>query len=97
MNVGHLASIADRLVRERKAVVTQGAVVVNLRELGVDKLLGGGLVVRKLKVTVPLAVPRAKEKIEKAGGTLEAEIVDKEAVIADRDAKAKEKREKEKK
>jgi large subunit ribosomal protein L15 len=94
MNVGHLSSIADTLVRERKAVVTQGAYVMNLRELGVDKLLGSGKVTKKLKITVPLAVPAAKEKIEAAGGTLEADIVDKETVVSEREARAEEFRKK---
>jgi large subunit ribosomal protein L15 len=90
MNVNHLSSIADRLVLERKAVVTQGAIVINLRELGIDKLLGSGKVARKLKVTVPRASPGAKEKIEAAGGTLDAEIVDKESVLAKRKQNATE-------
>lgn len=98
MNVGHLASIADRLVSEKKALVTQGAVVINLHELGVTKLLGGGTVKRKLKITVFKAVPAAKEKIEAVGGTLDATmIVDKETVIADRQARAENFRKKNKK
>jgi large subunit ribosomal protein L15 len=97
MNVGHLSSIADTLVAQRKAVVTQGAVVINLRELGITKLLGSGKVTKKLKVSVPTAVPAAKEKIEAAGGSLDAEIVDKEAVIAEREAKAEEYRKKNRK
>jgi large subunit ribosomal protein L15 len=94
MNVGHLSSIADSLVLQRKAVVTQGAIVVNLRELGIDKLLGSGKVAKKLKISVPLAAPAAKEKIEAAGGTLDSEIVDKEAVIAAREERAAEFRKK---
>jgi large subunit ribosomal protein L15 len=91
INVGHLSSIADRLVAERKAVVTQGAYVINLREIGVTKLLGTGKVVNKLKVSVPIVVPGAKEKIEAAGGSVDAEIiVDKDAVKAAREAKSAE-------
>ena len=75
---------------QRKAIVTQGAVVINLRELGIDKLLGSGKVVRKLKVSVPLAVPLAKEKIEKAGGTVDGAIADREGVIAARKERAAE-------
>jgi large subunit ribosomal protein L15 len=91
INIGHLASIADRLVADRKAAVTQGAVVVNLREMGIDKLLGSGKVARKLKVSVAIASPGAKKKIEAAGGSLDAPlIVDKVQVKTDRDARAKE-------
>lgn len=97
MNVGHLSSIADRLVAERKAVMAQGAIVIQLRELGITKLLGGGVVKKKLKISVDSAVPAAKEKIEAAGGSLDAAIVDKEQVKTDREARAEEFRQKHKK
>lgn len=91
MNVGHLSSIADRLVEERKAAVTQGAYVINLRELGVTKLLGAGKVAKKLKITVPIIAPAAKEKIEAAGGSVDAAVVvDKDAVKVAREARAAE-------
>jgi large subunit ribosomal protein L15 len=94
INVGHLNSIADSLVREKKAIVTQGAVVINLREMGITKLLGSGKVTKKLKIAVQFAVPAAKEKLEAAGGSLDAEIVDKEQVKSDREARAEEFRKK---
>jgi len=94
MNVGHLSSIADRLVADKKALVTQGAVVINLNELGITKLLGAGTVKRKLKIVVKIAVPMAKEKIEALGGTIDSEIVDKEAVKSVREARAAEFRKK---
>ena len=90
MNVGHLSSIADRLVAERKAVVTQGAVVINLRELGVTKLLGSGKLTKKLKVSVAFATPSAVEKIEATGGSVDAKVMDKATVISDRQARAAE-------
>jgi large subunit ribosomal protein L15 len=89
MNAGHLSSIADRLVGERKAAITQGAYVINLRELGVTKLLSAGKVTKKLKVSVPIATPNAVKKIVAAGGNVDAEkVVDKEQVKGDREAKA---------
>jgi large subunit ribosomal protein L15 len=97
INVGHLSSVADRLVRERLAAETQGAIVINLREIGVDKLLGSGKVTKKLKVSVSVAAPAAKEKIEAAGGSLDATVVDKEQVKADREARAEEFRQKNRK
>jgi large subunit ribosomal protein L15 len=93
MNVGHLSSVADRLVADGKATVADGIVSIDLATLGVDKLLGAGKVARKLKVTVPVIVPAAKSKIEAAGGSVEARtVVDKGAVLAEREARAAEAR-----
>jgi large subunit ribosomal protein L15 len=41
---------------------------INLTEMGYHKLLGSGLVTRKIKVNVPVATERAVEKITAAGG-----------------------------
>lgn len=45
---------------------------INLTELGYDKLLSAGMPIRKHKIIVKNWSPKAKEKIEKAGGTLVA-------------------------
>ncbi|MDD9953965.1 MAG: uL15 family ribosomal protein [Candidatus Woesearchaeota archaeon] len=87
INIGHLSSIAATLVKTGKAAEKAGKIIVNLRELGIEKLLGGGRVGSSLSVSVALATPKAKEKIEKAGGSLDADVVDKAAVIAERAAK----------
>tara|TARA_Y100000310_G_scaffold345598_1_gene467055 strand:- start:4673 stop:5119 length:447 start_codon:yes stop_codon:yes gene_type:complete len=42
--------------------------IINLKEIGYDKLLGSGQVTRKYKITAAYCSNRAKEKIEKAGG-----------------------------
>jgi len=94
INVGHLDSIAARMVREGKAKEASGMIVIDLSSMDTNKLLGAGKVTHKLHVTVELAVPLAKEKIEKAGGKIEATIVDRETVKADREARAEEFRKK---
>ena len=42
INIGHLNSIADSLVSSGKALEQSGSIVINLREMGYDKLLGAG-------------------------------------------------------
>jgi len=98
INVGHLASIAQTLVTLNQATETQGAIVINLREMGIEKLLGAGRVTLKLKVGVHIASPKAKAKIEAAGGSLDADIIaDKEGVLVARAAKKLEQKGKKKK
>jgi large subunit ribosomal protein L15 len=67
INVGHVASTVDRLVREGKAQKGK-AFTVDLNALGYDLLLGTGIVNVALDVTVGRATAKAVEKIEKAGG-----------------------------
>lgn len=93
INVGHLNSIAEALERSGHAAHHGGTFTINLREMGYTKLLGAGKVTKKLAVSVAICTPDAKEKIEAAGGSVEAEtVVDKEAVKAEREAKAKARR-----
>ncbi|MFH1511175.1 MAG: uL15m family ribosomal protein [Candidatus Woesearchaeota archaeon] len=47
-----------------------GKDTINLTELGYDKLLSKGKATAKYKITAKYATPKAKEKIEKAGGTI---------------------------
>ncbi|MDF2957028.1 MAG: Ribosomal protein L15 [Candidatus Alkanophagales archaeon MCA70_species_1] len=70
MNVGELDELAERLIAEGKAERRGDAVFIDLTRLGVDKLLGGGSVRRKLIVSVPEASERARAKIERVGGEL---------------------------
>jgi large subunit ribosomal protein L15 len=43
---------------------------INLKELGYDKLLGKGSIDDPMVIAVPKASSKAKEKIEKVGGSL---------------------------
>ncbi len=56
-----------------------GFIVVNLKELGYDKLLGSGKVTKKFKITASSASKSAVEKINKAGGEV---ILPKEALAS---------------
>ncbi len=75
INAGHLSSIANTLARHGRAVRQKDAIVVNLRELGIRKLLGAGSVDLKLKVGVAVATHRAIEKIMAAGGSVDADEI----------------------
>jgi large subunit ribosomal protein L15 len=69
-NVGHVSSTIESLVRRGKATEKSGAYTLNLTDLGVHKLLGSGVVLYKLTLTVDHASARAIEKIEAAGGSV---------------------------
>lgn len=45
---------------------------LNLKEMGYNKLLGKGKLIKKLNIIVPEFSKKAKEKIEKIGGTINA-------------------------
>jgi large subunit ribosomal protein L15 len=68
INVGQLELLMTRLVRE--GVEKKDTRELNLTALGYDKLLGSGRVKGAWKVTVDSATPRAREKIEGAGGAV---------------------------
>jgi len=71
MNVGHLSSTAAALVADGKAVEKAGVFTIDLRSLGIEKLLGGGRVEHKLVLSGAPASARAVEKIKAAGGSVE--------------------------
>lgn len=63
LNVGELEAFVPRL-EAVEALVREGAVfVADLRKAGVDRLLGGGSVLRKWKVYVSHASKHAREKV----------------------------------
>ncbi len=70
INVAHLNTIADTLIKNGKAKNENGAIVVDLGKLSYTKLLGAGSVKRKFNITVDKASKSAEEKIKGAGGTL---------------------------
>ena len=65
-NVGDLK--LDRLLAEKKVVLESDTFIIDLAALGYDKLLGGGIVTRKMKVTAPKATESAIKKVKEAGG-----------------------------
>lgn len=68
INVAHLNSCIVTLVQAGKAREKAGTFVINLKAIGVTKLLGAGTLSQKFDITVATASPKAIEKIEKAGG-----------------------------
>ncbi len=70
LNVGELSACIDRYVADKLVEKKGDAYHVDLKKLGFTKLLGRGQVLCKLHVVAPAVSVRAKEKIEKAGGSL---------------------------
>jgi len=65
-NVGDLSSFSEG--GETKG----GPVSIDLKSMGVEKLLGGGDVTRAFNVKVSAYTERAKKKLEEAGGKIES-------------------------
>jgi len=53
-----------------------GSEIINLQELGYDKLLGTGTITRKLEIHAKYASKRAIEKVSNAGGKVVVEHAD---------------------
>lgn len=70
INLLWLDSGAETLVIEGKASKSGKTVVVNLRDLGYDKLLSKGSVSRPFQITVNSASAKAIEKVKAAGGSV---------------------------
>ena len=68
VNIEYLDSNAQKLVDKKAAKIENGAVVINLAELGFDKLLGKGRVTKKLIITAGFASAGAVESVKAAGG-----------------------------
>ncbi len=73
LNVSDLDEIIDRLVDLGLAEKRDDTYVVDLTQLGYTKLLGGGVVTKKMEVKVESATPKAVEKIEGVGGKVVTE------------------------
>ncbi len=70
LNVSHLDQSIDTLVSEEKATLEGGSYEINLKQLGITKLLAQGSVSKKLNISVERATERAISKIEAAGGSV---------------------------
>jgi large subunit ribosomal protein L15 len=68
INVGHLASAVERMVADEMITKKGDVYVVDLDAMGIERLLGTGVVDVKLELTVLSASAKAIEKVEKAGG-----------------------------
>lgn len=70
INVGALSLLIDNLFKEGKAEKKGDEYHIDLSLLGINKLLGGGVVDKKIFVKVDSWSKKAKEKIEEKGGKI---------------------------
>jgi len=70
MNVGDVEQNVDKLVADGFAEKKGDKTVVNLSNMGIDKLLGFGNVSKKYEIVVADSSERAKQKVESAGGAI---------------------------
>ncbi len=77
INIKTIEDTLTTLVKKGLAKNEGGAFVVNLTDLGYNKLLSTGKPTLKLKITVDYATPNAVKKITKAGGEVKVLVVKK--------------------
>ncbi len=70
VNVGWLDAHLSALVNQGKILEKAGLYEIDLATLGFQKLLSGGHLTRKCRITTAYASAKAEEKVKKAGGTL---------------------------
>ena len=68
LNLWQLGEMVDMLVSEKKAQLAGQKVVVDLKQLGFEKLLGTGLISRAVQVKVDHCSDGALKKLKDAGG-----------------------------
>jgi large subunit ribosomal protein L15 len=69
VNVGELDELADQLVEDGFAEITDGVYHMNLSDLEIEKVLGTGRISKKLAITACEFSATARSKIENAGGS----------------------------
>jgi len=70
INLQSIEEKADNLVKLGKAKDVGGVIVINLKDIGCDKLLGKGVVTRKYNIECVTATDGAVEAVQKAGGSV---------------------------
>ncbi len=73
MDIGIIDQIVPSLLAQGIARNEGDAIVLNIAEIGIEKVLGSGRVTKKLNISAPAFSESAKIKIEKMGG--KAQIV----------------------
>ncbi len=68
INIGELDQISDYLLAEGTAKEQEGAIHVDLAEMGITKVLGCGRVTKKFVLKTSEFSEAAKTKLEKMGG-----------------------------
>jgi len=69
LNLWQLSEIVDKLIAEKKAQSAGEKILVDLRQLGYEKVLGSGSVSRAIQVNVKCSETAAK-KLKDAGGEI---------------------------
>jgi|SRR3989338_5335490 len=70
INISDIEKRLDFYVSKNLVKKDKDKYTIVLLDLGYNKLLGAGLITERLEVKAPLFSKKAKEKIEKAGGSL---------------------------
>ena len=70
VNVGELDELAEQLVSDGQAQKEGDVYHMNLAELDIDKVLGGGMVTKSMVLTVSQCSEKARNKVEVAGGSV---------------------------
>jgi large subunit ribosomal protein L15 len=73
MDIGIIDQIVPSLLAQGIAKNEGDVIVINVAEIGIDKVLGSGKVTKKLNISAQAFSESAKIKIEKMGG--KAQIV----------------------
>ncbi len=68
LNIKDLDSKIEDLTLKNVATKTGNTYTINLKDINVQKILGRGVINKKINLTVDKASKRAVEKIESAGG-----------------------------
>jgi large subunit ribosomal protein L15 len=68
MDIGIIDQIVPSLLAQGIAKNEGDFIVINIAEIGIDKVLGSGKVTKKLNISAPAFSESAKIKIEKMGG-----------------------------
>lgn len=68
LNLWQLSALTEKLVVEKKAQLAGERIVIDLKQLGVRKLLGTGSISRAVQVTVGECSESALKKLKDAGG-----------------------------
>ena len=70
VNLSYLEEHLDTFLKEKKIVEKDGAYIIDLAQLGFDKLLGKGKLTKKFHVKARSASKKAEDKIKALGGEI---------------------------
>ncbi|NLZ30570.1 MAG: 50S ribosomal protein L15 [Methanomicrobiales archaeon] len=68
LDIGAIDQMVEALLQEGLAAQEGDLITLDVAELGVDKVLGGGRVTRRLNISAQAFSERARAKIEEMGG-----------------------------